>query len=251
MLIRPPQLWRLSCFRAIPSGVPCSEKMKIKEWPIEDRPREKFLSLGRENLSNAELLGLLLSSGRADATAVEVAQELLQLATNDLNALARLGVEEMKKIKGIGTAKALNIAAALELSRRRRMTKQVDQYIIRTSRDVYNCAQHHFLDLNHEEFRVLFLNRRNAVIKHKKISQGGITGTVADPKVILKSALDTSASGIVLMHNHPSGNLRPSQADISLTNKISQAVNYIDTKVIDHVIFTDVGYYSFADEGIL
>ena len=223
----------------------------IKGLSEEERPREKMVAIGRSNLSKAELLAILIGSGRKDATAIEVARELLLKAGDDLNSLARMTIGDLKKVKGIGSAKAISIIAALELGRRKKYqaVKEVSQ--IKSSSDAYYHCSKYFEDLNHEEFRILLLNRSNKVIENKKISTGGISGTVADPRLIKKSALDAKASSIILMHNHPSGALKPSRADIQLTKKIQKASGYLDILVIDHLIFTDRAYYSFADEGLL
>lgn len=218
----------------------------------QERPREKFILQGSKRLSDAELLAILLGSGSQDASAIELAREILHSCQHDLQRLARLGVQGLCKFKGVGPAKAVTIAAAIELgSRTQKSAGQQDSKVIRSSADVYQLCSHQFSNLVHEEFRVLYLNRRNAVQLDKPISKGGISGTVADPKIIIGTALEQKSSALVLMHNHPSGNLKPSEADKMLTKKIANAAQFLDLKVLDHLIFTDSGFFSFADEGLL
>ena len=223
----------------------------IKSWAEEDRPREKLLQKGRAVLSDAELLAILLGSGTARLSAVDVAKLVLKSAQNDLNALARFSVKELMKQKGIGEARAITIVAALELGRRRKEADAPARTTITCSRDIYLAMQPHLQDLPHEEFWVILLNRANVVMRTVSISRGGVAGTVADPKLIFKEALEQLASSIVLVHNHPSGNRNPSAADIALTRKLKEAGLLLDLPVLDHLIFTDQGYHSFADEGML
>lgn len=223
----------------------------IKSWAEEDRPREKLLQKGRAVLSDAELLAILLGSGTAKLSAVDVAKLVLKAAQNDLNALARFSVKELMKQKGIGEARAITIVAALELGRRRKEADAPARTTITCSRDIYRVMQPHLQDLPHEEFWVMLLNRANVVMRTVSISRGGVAGTVADPKLIFKEALEQLASSIVLVHNHPSGNRNPSAADIALTRKLKEAGQLLDLPVLDHLIFTDQGYHSFADEGML
>jgi DNA repair protein RadC len=224
--------------------------LKISQWAEEDRPREKLMLKGKSTLSDAELIGILLRSGTVSLTAVEVAKLILRQVNNDLNELAKLTVHDLQKIKGIGEAKAISIISALELGRRRKETVSAKKETITSSQTAYNIMYQYLVDLNHEQFWVIMLNRANMVLKTVMVSQGGVSGTVADPKLIFKSALENLASAIILVHNHPSGNLKPSEADIALTRKVKSAGNLLDIPVLDHIIFTNNGYYSFADEGI-
>jgi DNA repair protein RadC len=230
---------------------PALNPLKIKSWSPEDRPREKLLIKGTPVLSNAELVAILLGTGTATISAVELAKRVLQTVDNNLHELARLSVKDLMKVKGIGEAKAITIIAALELGRRRRDGDSEEKPRITGSRDVFDILRAHLLDIHHEEFWVLLLNRANRVIKKHQISQGGIAGTVADPKIIFKVALAELASGIVLAHNHPSGNLTASQADIDLTKKLKEAGKLLEIQVLDHLIIGGQNYFSFADEGIL
>jgi DNA repair protein RadC len=230
---------------------PALNPLKIKSWSPEDRPREKLLIKGTPVLSNAELVAILLGTGTATISAVELAKRVLQTVDNNLHELARLSVKDLMKVKGIGEAKAITIIAALELGRRRRDGDSEEKPRITGSRDVFEILRAHLLDIHHEEFWVLLLNRANRVIKKHQISQGGIAGTVADPKIIFKVALAELASGIVLAHNHPSGNLTASQADIDLTKKLKEAGKLLEIQVLDHLIIGGQNYFSFADEGIL
>ncbi len=223
----------------------------IKNWAIDDRPREKLLSKSPEALSDSELLAILIGNGTRQKSAVDLAREILLLGKNNLNELGRLSLKELQKVKGIGEAKAITISAALELGRRRQGALLLDKPVIKESRDIASYLQTRFRDLPYEVFAVLFLNRANRINHFEVVSQGGITGTVADPRIILKKALEQEAVSIILCHNHPSGSLRPSRADEELTQKIKEAARYFDIKVIDHIIVSERGYYSFADEGVL
>jgi DNA repair protein RadC len=225
--------------------------MKIKDWAPEDRPREKLLEKGINSLSDAELIAILLGSGTKNETAVEVAKRLLKNSNNNLNELGKLTVNDLIKQKGLGPARAITIIAALELGRRRKITESNDKTAIKSSRDVYEIFQPILGDLSHEEFWVVFLNRANKVIEKKKISQGGITGTVTDIRIIMKDAVNILATGIILCHNHPSGNNKPSESDIGLTNKVKEAAKYFDISLLDHIIIADKNYLSFADDGLI
>lgn len=232
--------------------MPFQEKaLTIKSWSPEDRPREKLILKGKAVLSDAELIAILLGSGTTTLSAVDLAKIVLQAANNNLHELARLTVKDLIKIKGIGEAKAITIVAALELGRRRKDQEVDEKPKISSSKDAYQIIKADLLDIPHEEFWVLILNRANRVIKKHQISQGGVAGTVADPKIIYKSALDSLASGIILAHNHPSGNLTPSQADIDLTKKLRDAGKMLEIQVLDHIIVAGQKYFSFADEGML
>lgn len=223
----------------------------IKEWAKDDRPREKLLLNGPENLSHSELLAILIQNGNRQKTAVELAKEVLRLGKDNLNMLGKLSIKELMKIKGIGAAKAVTIVAALELGRRRQAAMAIQKQMVVSSGAVAGYLQARLKDYRHEVFAVLYLNRANKLNHFEIVSEGGITGTVADPRVILKKALEEDAVSIILCHNHPSGNLKPSRADEELTAKITQAARFIDIRVLDHIIVSDEGYYSFADEGML
>jgi DNA repair protein RadC len=227
------------------------QKYSIKQWAKDDRPREKLLLKGAAALSNSELIAILINNGSKEKSAVELAQDVLKTGKDNLNELGKLSVKELMKIKGIGEAKAIGIVAAMELGRRRQATAYREKVVITSSTDVANYLQTLLKDYKHEVFAVLFLNRSNKINHFQIISEGGITGTVADPRIILKKALEEDAVSIILCHNHPSGSLKPSKADEELTFKIKEAAKYFDIKVLDHLIVSDDGYYSFADEGIL
>jgi DNA repair protein RadC len=223
----------------------------IKSWAEEDRPREKMVQKGRAALSDAELIAILLGSGTTKLTAVDVGMLMLQAVDNDLNELARLSIKQLCRHPGVGPAKAISVVAALELGRRRKEQGAGRRTTIGSSRDIYQLVRPALQDLPHEEFWVILLNRANVVMRQEKISSGGVAGTVADPKLIFKHALENLASSSILIHNHPSGNRQPSSADISLTKKLKEAGNFLDLPILDHLIYTDNGYFSFADEGLL
>lgn len=223
----------------------------ITSWAEDDRPREKLLLKGKSALSNAELLAILISTGTKEASAVELGKRILKLANNNLNELGKLSIKDLMKVKGIGEAKAISIAAALELGARRKHEDAMEKPSITSSRDAFNILHPILTDLKIEEFWVLLLNRGNKVIYRFRASEGGVSGTVADPKVIFKMALEHLASSLILSHNHPSGNTRPSQADIDLTKKMKEAGKLLDIQVLDHLIITETNYYSFADEGMM
>jgi DNA repair protein RadC len=225
--------------------------LKILSWAEEDRPREKLLLKGKGVLSDAELVAILIGSGSRDLSAVDLSKLILSNVNNDLNQLAKLSVAELQKFKGIGEAKAISIVSALELGRRRKITETTKTPQITSSKDVYELMKPELLDQPIEQFWIISLKRNNVIIQKRIISTGGISGTVADPKVIFNKALEDLASGIILVHNHPSGNLKPSQADIKLTEKLKNAGQLLDIPVLDHLIFTDDGYFSFADESML
>jgi len=224
----------------------------IKDWAEDDRPREKLMLKGVQSLSDSELLAILINNGTVQKSAVALAKELLLACNNNLNRLGSLSYQQIVqfKIKGLGPAKAVTIAAALELGIRRDSEEKVVQKIT-SSKDIAAYLQSLLQYKDHEVFVVVFLNNANKIIHHEEISKGGITGTVADPKLIIKQALMYNAVSIILCHNHPSGNLKPSRADELITQKIVQAASYLDIKVQDHIIVSHEGYYSFADEGIL
>jgi DNA repair protein RadC len=228
------------------------QKTSIKTWALDDRPREKLLQKGSDALSNSELLAILINNGTKDRSAVDLAKELLSDVNNDLQKLGKLSVKELLqlKIKGLGEAKSIAIAAALELGIRRD-TSEKKKEVILNSKDIAAYLRAQMQYKGHEVFAVVFLNQANKVLHHEIISEGGITGTVADPRIILKKALEHNATSVILSHNHPSGNLKPSRQDEEMTHKIKTAAGYLDIQVIDHIIVSDEGYYSFADEGIL
>lgn len=225
--------------------------LKIKEWAVEDRPREKLLKKGIHSLSNAEIIALLIGSGTKNESAVELSKRILKNANNNLNELGKLGVNELIKNKGIGEAKAITIIAALELGKRRKISEILEKKKVTQSNDVFEFFQPVLGDLPHEEFWILLLNRANRIIEKKKISQGGVSGTVIDVKVILKHAIENLSSSLILCHNHPSGNKTPSTADNTITRKLVEAGDIMDIKVLDHIIIADTAYYSYADEGNL
>jgi DNA repair protein RadC len=228
-----------------------AEKHSIKQWAKDDRPREKLLMKGAESLSDSELLAILIVNGTRSKSAIDLAKEVLILGKNNLPELGKLTVKELMKIKGIGEAKAITIVAALEIGRRRQAMNYREKAVMTNSNDVANYLQSLLKDYRHEVFAVLFLNRANKINHFQIVSEGGITGTVADPRIILKKALEEDAVGIILCHNHPSGSLKPSGADQELTRKIKEAAKFFDIKVLDHLIVSDAGFYSFSDEGIL
>lgn len=223
----------------------------IKSWAEDDRPREKLLNKGRAVLTNAELIAILIGSGSKNESAVDLSKRILASVHNDLNQLGRLSINDLMKFKGIGEAKAISIIAAMELGRRRKESKSTEIQKITSSRDSYEALYPVLADLDHEEFYVILLNRGNRLIDIVRISQGGVSGTVADTKMIFKLAIEKLASSMVLAHNHPSGNNQPSQADITLTKNLQQAAKYMDISIIDHLIIAGQSYFSFADEGLL
>jgi DNA repair protein RadC len=227
------------------------QKYSIKHWAKDDRPREKLLLKGAENLSNSELLAILIRNGTPEKSAVELAKEILRLGKDNLNELGKLSIRDLLKIKGIGQAKAIAIAASLELGRRRAAVLSLEKRAVAASSDTAHYLRALLKDYRHEVFAVIFLNRANKIVHFEIISEGGITGTVADPRIIIKKALEENAVNIILSHNHPSGNLKPSLADEELTRKIKEAARLFDIRVLDHIIVSEDGYYSFADEGIL
>jgi len=228
-----------------------NEHFAIKFWAEEDKPREKLILKGRGALSDAELIAILIGSGTKDLSAVDLSKMILAKNQNNLYELGRLTLSDLKKFKGIGEAKALTIMAALELGRRRQLTDIKEKPKITSSQDAYNCLYASMEDLTYEVFKIIMLNRNNRVVSIEIISKGGVAGTVVDPKIIFKKALDKQACSIILSHNHPSGNLKPSNADISLTKKLVKAGETMDIKVLDHIIISSKGYYSFLDEGMI
>jgi DNA repair protein RadC len=224
----------------------------IKDWPVDDRPREKLLYKGTDHLSNSELIAILINNGAHKKSAVMLAQELLTSMNNDLNKLSRLSVKDILNlnIKGLGPAKAVSISAAIELGLRRDASYS-KRKTISSSRDAADYVRLELQFKKQELFGVIFLNQGNRITHFQIVSEGGITSTVADPRIILKTALAHDAVHIILCHNHPSGCLKPSRADISLTQKIKAAALTLEIQVIDHIIVSEEGYYSFADHDLL
>ncbi|BCY27338.1 RadC family protein [Flavobacterium okayamense] len=222
----------------------------INQWAEDDRPREKFLLKGKSSLSDSELLAILIGSGSRNESAVQLCQRILASSQNNLNLLGKLSIQQLMNFKGIGEAKAISIAAALELGRRRREEEVIELKKITSSKAVFDIMQPLIGELPHEEFWVLFLNNSNKVIYKTQISKGGITGTVVDIRIVFKLALEHNATSIILSHNHPSGKLQASEADIQITKKMKEAGKNLDIQVLDHVIITEKSYYSFVDEGI-
>ncbi len=226
-------------------------QFSIKQWAEDDRPREKLMLKGKAALSDAELVAILISSGNDEESAVSLAKRILEGADNNLLELSKLTVNDLKKYKGIGEAKAISIIAAMELGRRRQRSSALEKPIIQTSQKAYDYIQASLSDLAHEEFVVLYLNRGLKIISHETLSRGGVSGTVADIKIILKSAIEKLAAYIIVAHNHPSGNLKPSQQDIDLTRKLKAACSTMEIGLNDHLIIGQNAYYSFSDEGML
>ncbi|WP_346238956.1 RadC family protein [Niabella insulamsoli] len=226
-------------------------KNTIKHWASNDRPRERLAAAGAENLSDSELLAILINHGTKEKSAVDLAREILALGNNNLHDLGALSLSQLMKIKGIGLAKAITIAAALELGRRRQKGHMPDKNRVVTAKETADFLKERLKDYQHEVFAVIYLNRSSKIISFDIISEGGISGTVADPRVILKHAIEKNAVALILSHNHPSGSLRPSRADEYLTEKIKQAASLLDIQVLDHVIVSADGYYSFADDGLI
>jgi DNA repair protein RadC len=228
---------------------PTKEYYPIREWAESDRPREKLLLKGKSALSDAELIAILMGSGSKNESAVDLAKRILRASNDNLIELSKLGVSDLSRFKGVGEAKAISIIAAMELGKRRRGAEAIEKKKITHSRDVFEYFNSVFGDQTYEAFYILLLNRANRIIKEVQISEGGFSGTVADPKKIFKIALENNASSIILSHNHPSGNIQPSDADIKLTHKLKGAGDMLDLPVIDHIILGEEKYYSFADEG--
>lgn len=227
-----------------------SGRISIKNWSVEDRPREKLMERGRKALTDAELLAILLGSGTQNLNALDIAKNILREVGNNIDTLAAMNISELKKFKGIGDAKAIVIISSLELARRRKSVKK-SNFVIRSSGDVALYMNKDLIDLKHEEFWVMFLDRKNAVIKSSMISSGGLSGTVVDPRIIFKEGIELYSSGIILIHNHPSGNCVPSNADKQLTQRMKTNGEMMEIRVLDHVIFSNNGYFSFSDEGLM
>jgi DNA repair protein RadC len=230
---------------------PENSRKSIKQWAEDDRPREKLLAKGKAALSDAELIAILIGSGNSSESAVELSRRILQTAADNLVELSRMSVSDLIKFKGIGEAKAISIVAALELGRRRRSAEAQERKRIVTSRDAFEYLYASMADLHYEQFWVLLLDQSNKVIGTVQVSDGGIAGTVADPKRIFKTAIERNAAAMILCHNHPSGQLKPSDADVRLTKKLFQSGEMLEIRVIDHLIIGHDQYFSFSDEGVL
>ncbi|RMG77910.1 MAG: JAB domain-containing protein [Bacteroidetes bacterium] len=225
--------------------------LPITQWAEDDRPREKLQLKGCHSLSDAELLAILLSSGSKDISAVALAQRILDQSKNNLNELGRRTIAELVTFKGIGPAKAIKIVAAMELARRRQLTAPLERPKISSSKAAFQQIGPLLADLKHEECWILFLNQGNKLLSVERISEGGMTGTVVDVRLVFRKAIERSAVCLILVHNHPSGELKPSQPDLDLTRKIKNAGALLDIRLLDHLIVSNQGYYSFADEGAL
>lgn len=226
------------------------QNFSIKNWAEDDKPREKLMLKGKTALSDAELVAILIGSGSRYESAVSLSKRILSSVDNNLNALGRLSLKQLMEFKGIGEAKAVSVAAALELGRRRRMEESIELQKVTSSKAVFEIMQPIIGELPHEEFWVLYLNNSNKVIYKSQLSKGGITGTVVDVRLIFKTALEQNAISVILTHNHPSGRLEASDADKEITKKLKIAGDQLDIKVLDHIIITENGYFSFQDEGI-
>lgn len=223
----------------------------IKNWSQDDQPREKLLNKGKAALSDAELVAILIGSGNRQESAVDLCKRILASTNNNLSALGKLSIKQLMEYKGIGEAKAISIIAALELGRRRRGEEALEKKKITSSSSVFELMQPVIGELQHEEFWIIYVNNSNKVIQKNQLSKGGITGTLVDVRLVLKNALEVGATGLILAHNHPSGTLKPSEADKQITQKLKAAAQSLDIKVLDHLIITEKAYFSFADETIL
>jgi len=228
-----------------------NQKMNIKSWSEEDRPREKLLLKGKESLSDAELIAILIGSGNREMTAVALSQKILMDTKNNLHELGKVEVMELMVYKGIGEAKAISIVAAMEIGRRRAISDPIEKPKVDSSQAAYNLIAPLIADNNHEEFWIILLNRNLRLIKKIKLSSGGTSATVVDIKILLRHAIQSLASSIILVHNHPSGNLSPSREDVAITKKIKESAKLMDISVSDHLIISQLGYYSFNDDGML
>lgn len=222
----------------------------IKNWALEDRPREKYVSKGMNSLTDAELFAILLGSGYKDKTALDLSKEMLRSVSNNLDDFARLTIKDLMKFKGVGEVKAITLQVAFEIARRRKLSENIIEYI-KISHDVFELLGPKLSDLSVEEFHIILMNRKNKILSIHKISEGGTTGTVVDAKIIFKKAIDHLASSMILVHNHPSGNKLPSAADMEITKKIKSFGELIDITILDHIIIANDNYFSFADENII
>lgn len=230
---------------------PTSNSLPITAWAEDDRPREKLLNKGRQALSDAELLAIVIGSGSRSETAVSLAKRILASASNNLNELGRFSLADLMKFKGIGEAKAISIAAALELGRRHHASINLEKPVVRSSKDAFHALYPLVADLPHEEFWMLLLNKANKIIGTEKVSAGGTDATLVDSRVLFRKAIENQAVAVILCHNHPSGNLKPSPADVQLTKKLKQGGEIVGVQVLDHLIIAEGKYYSFADEGAM
>ncbi len=228
-----------------------SDHKSIKNWAEDERPREKMLQKGTHALTDAELIAILLNSGTREKSALDIAREIIQLANGNLRELGRLTLKDFQNVKGVGEARAITVAAALELGRRRQTSDFLEKPRITGSESAAELIKPLLQDLNHEAFLVVYMNAKCDVMKTEIISQGGLTSTIADIRIILKNALLNNSSNLLIAHNHPSGSLKPSKADMTLTQNMKEACNIMDIKLLDHIIIAGSGYYSFADEGEL
>ena len=228
-----------------------SNSFSIKNWSQDDQPREKLRDKGKAVLSDAELVAILIGSGSREESAVDLCKRILASVDHNLNALGKLSLQQLMEFKGIGEAKAITIAAAMELGRRRRLEDAVRLDKINSSRSVFDVMQPILGELPHEEFWILYLNNSNKIVQKNQLSKGGITGTLVDVRLVLKTALEVGATSLILCHNHPSGTLKPSQADKDITQKLKAAAQSLDIKVLDHLIVTENAYFSFADENLM
>lgn len=223
-------------------------KLTIKSWSEDDRPREKLISKGASVLSNAELIAILIGSGNSKQSAVDLSKQILAQCGGKLSVLSQMTVNELTQFKGIGQAKAITILAASELAKRKRLEVQIEKPKINSSKDAYQYMAYHFQELNHEQFWVMLLNRANGVIQATQISKGGVSATLVDPKLIFSAALECKASSLILFHNHPSGNVKPSESDKKLTQRIMKSGELLEITVLDHIIVGQNTYFSFVDE---
>ncbi len=230
---------------------PYETNLSIKSWAEEDRPREKLSSQGRRSLTDAELIAIMIGSGSRNETAVELSKRILHHYDNDLNKLGKASINELSSFKGIGEAKAISIIAALEIGRRRNDFETKAPDTVGGSKDAFNIMRRHLVDLYQEEFWILLMGRSQKVLGKELVSRGGLSDVLVDPKVVFSIALRYMATGIILIHNHPSGNLKPSTGDISITKRLVKVGRQLELAILDHLIITDKGYYSFADEGII
>ena len=226
-------------------------RLRLKEWAEEDRPREKMLLKGASSLSDAELMAILIGSGNSDETAVQLSQRILNNASNNLNTLGKFSIKELMEYKGIGEAKAITIVAAMELGRRKSVAEPEKRKLIRSSNDAFQIFYPILCDIPHEELWIALTNHAGKVIEKHKVSQGGLGETSADLRVIMKAAINATCHGIILCHNHPSGNIKPSQNDDTLTSRLGKAAQLMNMQLLDHIIICDKYYYSYADEGRL
>ena len=228
-----------------------AKSFSIKNWSQADQPREKLRDKGKASLSDAELIAILLSSGNKEESALALSQRILASVNNNLSQLGKQSIKQLMQFKGVGEAKAIAITAAMELGRRRRQEDALENNKITSSLSVFECMQPIIGELPHEEFWIIYLNNSNKVIQKHQLSKGGITGTLVDVRLVLKTALEVGALSLILVHNHPSGTLKPSKADKDITQKLKVAAQSLDIKVLDHIIITEKAYFSFADDLIL